>query len=793
MAWGVLMVVCAMAVAAVRASVVLRDHSEARREITNELGDIETLATAQSALVWRALTYIMAEERMSFVKIRGEEQRARGEIIEHLEALRGMEQDCEPINLRLGFEPDPELMEQLDGAAMSFLSGVQGALGQMNLPSNRIRQRLKYWDMNYGGLQEALAAVKTRDAEIAKASTLLANQVTAVAALVTLLAMSLFVLRLSVVRSRRERDLQAERLRTTKASEARFRELVQHSSDLIMVLETDGTIRYATPSAKVLTQIVGSQDQDMQAASEQALQAARAIEKAVLTGSLETADLATHAAQCAIEHVMGLTIEEFLANENSEVAVIDTDGRSHIFDVHASDLTKNSDVRGIVLNARDITERKILEEQLRHQAMHDPLTNLPNRRQFKVRFDGVGPEEREYCAVMFIDLDGFKLVNDSYGHKLGDQLLIATASRLGSCLGPDSVLARQGGDEFLVLLNGEDPAKVAASMQAALDPPFQLNDIEVFVSASMGIVCEVVGLDSDQAAQRADIAMYMAKQAGKAQAVSFAEEMLDGAPERLALETDFRNALDRGEFTVYYQPKVGLHSRRTESLEALVRWIHPTRGFVGPDTFIPFAEETGLISELGRQVLEQACMDAVRWQDQGVVVAVNLSPVQFRNSELINEVKNALEQSGLDPRHLELEITESAVLGDLDNTIKMLAELKALGIKLAIDDFGTGYSNLSHLKHFNVDVLKIDQSFVRGGNPSAQDHLSDGAIVKAVIGMAKAFGLHVVAEGVETEFHASELCSLGADLGQGYYFSKPVTAEGIDEILLAESQEIQAS
>ncbi|MEZ5661751.1 MAG: GGDEF domain-containing phosphodiesterase [Burkholderiaceae bacterium] len=309
---------------------------------------------------------------------------------------------------------------------------------------------------------------------------------------------------------------------------------------------------------------------------------------------------------------------------------------------------------------------------------------------------------------------------------------------------------------------------------------------QIFVSASIGVVDDLTGLDAEQAVQRADIAMYRAKQAGKAQAIVFADEMLAGAPERLALEADFRRALERDEFTVVYQPKVGLKSGITESLEALVRWIHPRRGFVGPDLFIPFAEESGLVHELSRQILRKACADAVRWQPYGVVVAVNLSPIQFRNPDLANEVREALESSGLEPRFLELEITESAVLGDVQNTIRVMRELKALGIRLAIDDFGTGYSNRAHLKHFDVDVLKIDQAFVRGDGRGSDQHLSDGAIVQAVIGMARAFDMHVVAEGVESANHARELTTLGADLGQGYYFSKPIDGRGIDHFLEAE-------
>ncbi len=447
------------------------------------------------------------------------------------------------------------------------------------------------------------------------------------------------------------------------------------------------------------------------------------------------------------------------------------------------------------LRARRERDRRAFEAQLSHQALHDPLTDLPNRRRFKQQFDSTlariaasdSSDTSEGPSVLFLDLDGFKLVNDSYGHQAGDQLLITTASRISACLGDEDLLARQGGDEFIVL-TPRSGTSLAAALIAAMAPPFTLEGKEVFLSASVGVVDDIAGLDAEQAVQRADIAMYAAKEAGRARAVVFHEDMLDGAPKRLTMEADFRRGLERDEFSVVYQPKVGLRSGVTESLEALVRWNHPTRGMVGPYEFIPFAEETGLIGDLGRIVLEQACKDGVRWQDRGVVIAVNLSPVQFRNPNLIDEVRNALRNSGLNPQNLELEITESAVLGDVKRTVEVIDGLKALGVRLAIDDFGTGYSNLAHLKHFNVDVLKIDQAFVRGGGvqPGTPDHLCDGAIVEAVIGMARAFDMHVVAEGVETVCHADELRDLGADLGQGYYYSKPVAGAVIDSFLQAE-------
>ena len=451
------------------------------------------------------------------------------------------------------------------------------------------------------------------------------------------------------------------------------------------------------------------------------------------------------------------------------------------------------------VRARRERDRRVFEDRLSHQALHDPLTDLPNRRRFQQDFDALTEELSADAAdpaggdvrpaVLFVDLDGFKRVNDTYGHQTGDQLLVTTAARIGACLSDGDLLARQGGDEFIVLTQ-RNGAALAAALLAILAPPFKLEGNDVYISASIGVLDGIAGLSAEQAAQRADIAMYAAKEAGKARAVTFTEDMLDGAPKRLELEADFRQALERDEFFVVYQPKVGLKSGVTESLEALVRWEHPTRGLVGPDEFIPFAEETGLIADLGKIVLETACGDAVKWQGRDVVVAVNLSPAQFHNPNLIEEVRASLFNSGLHPRHLELEITESAVLGDVSQTIAVIDGLKALGVRLAIDDFGTGYSNLAHLKHFNVDVLKIDQAFVRGGNgPEASpDHLCDGAIVEAVIGMARAFDMHVVAEGVETICHADELRDLGANTGQGYFFSRPVNSAGIDAFLAAEDE-----
>ncbi|MGE0312676.1 MAG: putative bifunctional diguanylate cyclase/phosphodiesterase [Lautropia sp.] len=760
-AWAALALVAVTAIGLVALSITLRAHADSRREVMRQLTAMQVDAAGQNTLVWRAMTQLMAGEKHGFIRTRSNEQIRRNDIVAGLERLLALEKSGDVWNERLGIRPAPELLDALIDGTERFLASVRSAFGLMNLSREQLRERLGHWDMNYGDFEAALNAVRSRDDEIATISARVADRVTGLAASISLIAALLFVARLGQVRARRQREMQQVRLRTIAASESRFRALVQHAADLIMIVEPQGVVRYASPSAaRLLGATVGP------------------------TRRMPT-----------VEQFTGLGVQALLERERNEVRVQDAEGTVRVYEIRARDLGADPAIGGIVLNGRDVTDAKALEDRLRHQALHDPLTGLPNRRSFVARIDALDDEARAARCVLFIDLDGFKLVNDSYGHSVGDQLLIHTAARIGTCLDADDLLVRQGGDEFIVLCSD---ASVADRIQAALVPPFEIGHgigpgagagaraVEIFVSASIGVVPSLVGLDAEQAAQRADIAMYKAKDAGKAQAIVFSEDMLDGAPERLALESDFRRALERDEFTVVYQPKVGLKSGITESLEALVRWIHPTRGFVGPDLFIPFAEESGLVHELGRQILRKACMDAVRWQPFGVVVAVNLSPIQFRNARLADEVREALDASGLDPAFLELEITESAVLGDVQNTIRVMRELKALGIRLAIDDFGTGYSNLAHLKHFDVDVLKIDQAFVRGDGRGTDEHLSDGAIVQAVIGMAKAFDMHVVAEGVESASHARELTALGADLGQGYFFSKPVSGQGIDDFLDAE-------
>ena len=453
----------------------------------------------------------------------------------------------------------------------------------------------------------------------------------------------------------------------------------------------------------------------------------------------------------------------------------------------------------LIFQVQDITDRKLAERRLLHDAFHDALTGLSNRALFIDRLKlALARHKRlgaDHFAVLFLDLDRFKVINDSLGHAIGDQLLVGIARRLETCLRPGDTVARLGGDEFTILLEDVTDARevtaIAKRIQKELALPFNLGGHEVFTTASIGIAPSTTGYERpDDILRDADTAMYRAKSLGKSRYEIFDREMHTRAVNLLHLETDLRRALDRREFTVYYQPIVALETGAVQGFEALLRWRHPVHGFIAPDEFIPVAEETGLILPVGRWALEEACRQMREWQSQfpradEMYVSVNLSGRQFANPKLSEQIREALKTTGLKPESLKLEITESVVMENIEKTIEMLRQLRALGVESSIDDFGTGYSSLSYLHHFPSTTLKVDRSFISrmGGSDK------DGEIVRTILLLARNLGMRVVAEGVETEAQLAQLQALSCDYGQGYLFSKAVNAAAIGRLLSEASPE----
>jgi diguanylate cyclase (GGDEF)-like protein/PAS domain S-box-containing protein len=481
---------------------------------------------------------------------------------------------------------------------------------------------------------------------------------------------------------------------------------------------------------------------------------------------------------------------------NIEHRVLRPDGGERVVLSHA-EAVRDEHGRAVLVRgtAQDVTERKQIESRIRALAYFDSLTGLPNRLQFKeqvVRALRQAQREQGHVAVMFLDLDRFKQINDSLGHQVGDELLKAVAGRLAKCVrGGDEVgrgtseghaMARLGGDEFTVMLTGlahaENAAKVAQRIVAEMARPFSIDGHELFVTASLGIAVHPQdGGDVDTLLKNADVAMYCAKDLGRNTYKFYSSELNARALERLGLERDLHRALERGEFHLQYQPVVDAPSGTVTGVEALLRWQHPERGLVSPATFIPIAEQSGLIVPIGAWVLEEACRQGREWSERGLrlEVAVNVSGVQFRDGGVTSAVSLALQRSGFDPKLLVVEATETIMMKDHQATAAVLQQLRRLGVSVAIDDFGTGYSSLAYLKRLPLDTLKIDASFVRDLDAGNGDH----AIVSAIIAMARNLGLRTLAEGVETERQAELLVALGCARMQGYHFSRPVPPQEI--------------
>jgi diguanylate cyclase (GGDEF)-like protein/PAS domain S-box-containing protein len=547
-------------------------------------------------------------------------------------------------------------------------------------------------------------------------------------------------------------------------TEDRFRAMAQNAADLVALVDSDGTLHYVSPSVR---SILGYEPQMLE--GKRALEIVHPDERVKVEAIL--ADLVG---------TSGKVI-------TTEVRLLDSSGGARHFDVVMNNLLDNASIGGIVFNGRDVTERKVLEQELEHQAFHDPLTSLANRALFHDRVaHALARSSRDHTetSVLFIDLDDFKKINDSLGHAAGDEVLTQVAGRLRSCLRPEDTAARLGGDEFAILLEeaGHTTAVlIAQRFLTALSTPFFAQQHEIVVRASIGIAVAAPGESSaEELLRHADVAMYSAKGRGKERYEIYLPNMGAAALERVELESDLRHAIENKELFLHYQPVIELEEGRIIGVEALVRWQHPRRGVISPASFVPLAEETGLIGAMGKLVLEEACLQGRRWAAATPIrVNVNISAKQLQDPGLVAQVDAVLKATGLDPRLLVLEITETTVMRDADESLLRLEQLRKLGLSLAIDDFGTGYSSLSYLKRFPIDVLKIDKSFVDGITRGAEE----SALVKAIVQIGRTLRLRTVAEGIESADQVSELRRIGCDAGQGFYFSRPVAPHEITAML----------
>ena len=565
--------------------------------------------------------------------------------------------------------------------------------------------------------------------------------------------------------------LLARQNRDLRRSEERFQSLVRNSIDVQLIADATGRITYESAAVE---RVRGYRPEDR-------------IGRNVLDDVHP--DDREWAAQM-VRDVARLPGAQVAA----EVRVRHADGSWLVIEAVAKNLLDDPAVGGVVVNYRDITGRKSLEDELKRQAFHDSLTGLANRALFADRLQhAISRAERmpHALAVLFVDLDDFKTVNDSLGHSEGDLLLIAVADRLRAGVRAGDTIARMGGDEFAILIedptDGETPVDVGRRLLAQLEPPFVHGGKELFIRASIGIAtARSRDHTADEVLRNADVAMYTAKSNGKNRTEVFEPGMHSAALNRLALKGDLERALERGEFRLMYQPIVRLGAGRLSGVEALLRWQHRERGTVGPAEFIPVAEETGLIVPLGRWVLERACTQAAAWNaiaPHPITMSVNVSGRQLQQPAFAAEVAEVLTSTGLAPELLTLELTESVLMQDAEAAIAMLADLKSLGVRLAIDDFGTGYSSLNYLRRFPIDELKIDRSFVA----SLDDGPAQSAVVLSILRLGETLHLETVAEGIEEPSQLAALRDLGADFGQGYLFARPLDVDAVTVLIEADT------
>ena len=552
-----------------------------------------------------------------------------------------------------------------------------------------------------------------------------------------------------------------------RAREARYSALVEHSFDPITIIKEDATVVYQSPS---ITRLLGWEAADSAGRS--------------FLDVLHPED----------RNRWGAVLSRLIADPDDEVTTewrfLHMDGAWRTFQSVVTNLLEEPSVGGLVLNSRDVTDQRILEDQLRHQAFHDPLTGLANRALFAEHLDrAIRRRARSggSLEVMFIDLDNFKAVNDLYGRAHGDDLLRQVALRLQETLRDADAIARMGGDQFAVLFEGApgriDPRAAAGRLVERFSDPFELGSETVVVTASVGVAIGEPGAETDEELMRnADLAVNAAKAQGKRSYAVYTSELHGSILDGMRVETELRRALERDEFVLFYQPIVDLESGRATGVEALIRWNHPDRGLVPPNDFIPIAESSGLIVPIGEWVLHRACYDVQTWDlpvGEPLRLSVNVSPRQLSDARFVTVVRNALDNADLEAQRLTLEVTESLFVDDVTGRMELLVQLRRTGVKIAIDDFGTGYSSLRSLRDMPVDILKIDKSFV--------DHIAisseSARLVRMILQLANDFHMYTVAEGVEDLSQVQILQTMGCRSIQGYHFSKPIPAAELETLL----------
>lgn len=731
------------------AIVVLQDRADSARRFQVASVELGSLANRHATHEWQAIAERgTSPEGDDFLDVLKQREEA---VLDRMAALRG-----------------ESAVQEVRQDMKTFSAYVDRELALLDL---ELFDDAAAWDDEkvdpaFDSLEESLEETARDAGDSATSAVLLARSGIVLVLAVALLITAVLLRRFMVTRTLR--DVATAEEAVLRASESRFRALVQRASDIVTLVDASGSVVYQSPSAH---RILGIDAESS---------AGRPV--AELLHPDDAPRLTVHLSGAALGD--GAHPEQVL-----ECRFRDGDGGWRPTETIVTDLRDEPGVEAFVLNTRDVSERARLQEELVHQALHDGLTGLANRSLFHDRVAHALSRRpgRGDVAVLFVDLDDFKTVNDTLGHAAGDRLLRGVAARLQECVRPIDTVARLGGDEFAILVDSPITAEGAQELAdrvlrvlgASPDPQSGASS----TGASVGVAMGSPGQDCDALLQSADVAMYIAKGAGKNCQALFEPGMHAALLERLALIRDLRAAIDDDALGLVFQPIIAVASGEIVGLEALVRWNHPERGPIGPDEFIPLAEQTGLIVALGHRVLERACRQGRIWQDahpgRSLTMSVNVSEHQLRRPEFVDEVREALEASGLAPERLILELTESVLIDELEATIERLNALKALGVGLAIDDFGTGYSSLSYLRRLPVDSLKVDKEFIDGlGGDSGE-----GALAEAIIALAQRLDLRTVAEGVEGSAQIRSLERLGCDLVQGFHLSRPLDPAAISGLL----------